>query len=178
MGSVTSLGLKMTTIGLRPGATEVKASSTKFHMKITEALQAEHMVFHNLFDHIEKRVPHLKNLHAVQALATVLDGVLHEHGVVEDELLMAPLEESLGHLGQLENFNEEHEEIDDALRKIKACRDLQKGKLLLLRTVQRSRQHFDKEERIIFPLIEKQLKAKTLTALAQRWAQQRQAPPK
>lgn len=146
-------------------------------MKITEALQAEHMVFHNLFDHIEKRVPHLKNLHAVQALAVVLDGVLGEHGMVEDELLMVPLEESLGHLGQLENFHDEHEEIDDALRKLKTCRDLKTGKALLLRAVQRSREHFDKEERVVFPLIEKQLKVKTLTGLAARWAQKRQVAP-
>ena len=31
-------------------------------MKITEALLAEHLVFHNLFDHIEAAAPGLKTL--------------------------------------------------------------------------------------------------------------------
>ena len=142
-------------------------------MKITDALRAEHIVFHNLFDHIEKRVPTLKNLHAVQAVTAVLEGVLEDHGKVEDELLMDPLEASLGHIGQLENFHDEHEAIDLALRNIRSCRNLKKGKALLLVAVRLSRQHFDKEERVVFPLIEKQLKAKTLAALGARWANQR-----
>ena len=142
-------------------------------MKITQALHAEHMVFHSLFDHIEKRVPHLTNLDAVRNLAAILDGVLTEHGIIEEELLMAPLTEALGHIGQLENFHDEHEEIDETLRKLKSCRDLKIGKALLLTAVLRSREHFDKEERVIFPLIEKRLKVRTLTDLALRWAQKR-----
>ncbi len=142
-------------------------------MKITDALRAEHIVFHNLFDHIEKGVPRLKNLHAVQAVTAVLEGVLEDHGTVENNLLLEPLETSLGQIGHLENFHEEHEVIDLALRNIKSCRSLKNGKTLLLRAVQLSRQHFDKEERVVFPLIEKQLKAKTLAALGARWAQQR-----
>ena len=34
-------------------------------MKITDALFAEHMVFHNMFDHIETTVPKLKTLASV-----------------------------------------------------------------------------------------------------------------
>ncbi len=144
-----------------------------YFMKITDALRAEHIVFHNLFDHIEKCIPILKNLHAVQAVTTVLEGVLKDHGTVENDLLLEPLETSLGHIGHLENFHDEHEAIDLALRNIGSCRSLKKGKALLLHAVCLSRQHFDKEERVVFPLIEKQLKAKTLSALGARWAQQR-----
>ncbi len=142
-------------------------------MKITDALRAEHIVFHNLFDHIEKTIPGLKNLHAVQAVTQVLEGVLEDHGTVENDLLLEPLETSLGQIGHLENFHDEHELIDAALRNIKSSRSLKSGKAFLLRAVQLSRQHFDKEERVVFPLIEKQLKAKTLSSLGARWAQQR-----
>jgi len=38
-----------------------------------------------------------------------------------------------------------------------------------------SRNHFDKEERILFPLAEKVLKAKTLTTLASDWMKEREA---
>ncbi len=142
-------------------------------MKITDALRAEHIVFHNLFDHIEKQIPRLKNLHAVQAVTSVLEGVLEDHGIVENVLLLEPLETSLGHIGHLENFHEEHEVIDAALQDLRSCGELKRGKQLLLRAVQLSRQHFDKEERVVFPLIEKQLKAKTLNELGARWAEQR-----
>jgi hemerythrin-like domain-containing protein len=35
------------------------------------------------------------------------------------------------------------------------------------------RKHFDKEERIVFPMAERVLNAKTLTALAHTWREQR-----
>jgi hemerythrin-like domain-containing protein len=43
----------------------------------------------------------------------------------------------------------------------------------LLAAVACSRKHFDKEERIVFPLAERVLKAKTLTTLGQTWLAQR-----
>jgi len=43
----------------------------------------------------------------------------------------------------------------------------------LLSAVAYSRKHFDKEERIVFPLAERVLKNKTLTALGQTWIEQR-----
>ena len=44
---------------------------------------------------------------------------------------------------------------------------------LLLAAVAYSRRHFDKEERIVFPMAERVLKTKTLTALGQAWMEQR-----
>ena len=46
----------------------------------------------------------------------------------------------------------------------------------LLAAVLASRRHFDKEERIVFPMAEKLLKPKTLLALGGRWGEQRTAP--
>ena len=43
----------------------------------------------------------------------------------------------------------------------------------LLTAVLASRRHFDKEERVIFPLAEKVLKAKTLTDLGETWIARR-----
>jgi hemerythrin-like domain-containing protein len=37
-----------------------------------------------------------------------------------------------------------------------------------------SREHFDHEERIVFPLAEKAMKRETLTALGKTWMKQRQ----
>ena len=38
-------------------------------MKITEALLAEHVVFHNIFDYIERILPDVKTLAEVKSLA-------------------------------------------------------------------------------------------------------------
>jgi len=45
----------------------------------------------------------------------------------------------------------------------------------LLRAVLRSREHFDKEERIVFPLAERVLKARTLFNLGDEWLKRRDA---
>ncbi len=144
-------------------------------MKITQALQAEHMVFHNLFDHLERTAPKLKSLGEVRILAALLESLLEVHAVVEDRLLLEPLEPSLCQMGQHENFHEEHQEIDRSLRAAQTARRLAEGKRLLQQAVVFSRRHFDKEERIIFPLAQELLRAKTLVDLGKRWEEERKS---
>lgn len=144
-------------------------------MKITEALRAEHVVFHSLFDHIEQAVPRLKTLAQVKSLAAVLEATLSAHSRTEDTLLIEPLEHCLEQMGQADGFHQEHREIDASLAEIKAAQQAGTARLLLLKAVAYSRNHFDKEERILFPLAEKVLKGKTLTTLAGDWMKQRQA---
>ena len=55
-------------------------------MKITEALIAEHQVFHSLFDHIENTAPKLKTLGEVKVLSGLLEAALKAHALTEDEL--------------------------------------------------------------------------------------------
>ena len=142
-------------------------------MKITQALLAEHVVFHNLFDHLEQAVPRLESLPEVRALAALLESMLTMHSVIEDKLLVEPIEPSLSQIGQDRNFHDEHEEIDAELTRVQATRNLKEGRRRLLRAVAVSRRHFDKEERIVFPLAEKVLSPKTLLELGQRWEAQR-----
>jgi hemerythrin-like domain-containing protein len=142
-------------------------------MKITEALFAEHLVFHSMFDHIEAVVPNLKTLAEVKSLATLMEQLLRAHSDTEDELFIGPLEHCFEQLGQRDTFLEEHHEIDDSLRSIQGTRQLEKARQLLLAAVAYSRKHFDKEERIVFPMAERVLNGKTLTALGQKWTEQR-----
>lgn len=144
-------------------------------MKITEALLAEHIVFHGLFDHIERTVPLLKSVAEARALARLLEAVLREHSANEDELLLAPLEHCLEQMGQKEAFDEEHHEIEDSLLAALQAPTLRQARRLLLAAVAASRAHFDKEERLVFPLAEKVLSAKTLTGLGRTWMRRRQA---
>ena len=142
-------------------------------MKITEALLAEHLVFHNLFDHIEKVAPKLKTLAEIKALAALAETMLAGHSKTEDELFMGPLEPAFEQIGQRETFHHEHELIDQNLVLVQKARQLKEGRHLLLTTVLLCRSHFDKEERIVFPMAERILKSKTLLDLGQSWMNQR-----
>ncbi|MGC8742388.1 MAG: hemerythrin domain-containing protein [Verrucomicrobiia bacterium] len=142
-------------------------------MKITDILQAEHSVFHNLFDHIEKVAPKLKTIAEVKSMALLMKSMLNAHGKVEDELVSLPLEHYLAHIGQLEKFHFEHEEINRSLENIQNSQNVREARKLLLEAVVYSRQHFDNEERNFFPLAEKFLKQTTLETLGQAYLEKR-----
>jgi hemerythrin-like domain-containing protein len=142
-------------------------------MKITEALFAEHLVFHNMFDHIEATTPKLKTLAEVKSMAGMMESLLKSHSDTEDELFIGPLEHCFEQLGQRDAFLEEHQEIDASLRSLQQAKQLEKARQLLLSAVAYSRKHFDKEERIVFPLAERVLNNKTLVALGRTWMEQR-----
>src|SRR6266542_6589657 len=142
-------------------------------MTITDALLAEHVVFHNLFDYAERTAPKLKAVGELRSLARLMESLLAAHSRTEDELLVQPLEHCLEQIGQCEIFHQEHEEIDHNLKRAQMAKNLKQARLCLLAAVASSRKHFDKEERIVFPLAEKHLKARTLAALWSTWKLQR-----
>ena len=142
-------------------------------MKITQVLMAEHAVFHNLFDHIESVAPRLKTLGEVKSLATLVDKVMAPHSKTEDDLFIEPLEHCFEQIGQNETFHAEHRQIEDMLAKVHKARTLKDAKKTLLGAIAASRKHFDKEERIVFPMAERVLKAKTLTDLGAEWLRKR-----
>lgn len=142
-------------------------------MKITEALFAEHLVFHSMFDHIESVLPKLKTLEEIKTLARLMESLLRAHSETEDELFIGPLEHCFEQIGQRESFHQEHREIDDNLRMIGKARQVSKARQMLLDAVAYSRRHFDHEERIVFPMAEQVLKARTLQDLGKHWVEQR-----
>ena len=144
-------------------------------MKITEALLAEHVVFHNIFDYIERILPDVKTLAEVKSLAELMESLLLAHGKTEEDLVFAPLDHCLEQIGQRDTFYEEHHEIDTGLLRVKAAKRLDEARRLLSVAVLASRKHFDHEERIVFPLAEKAMKRETLTDLGKTWMKQRQA---
>jgi hemerythrin-like domain-containing protein len=144
-------------------------------MKITDILRAEHTVFHHLFDHIETSAPKLKTLAEVKSVAVLIDKVMSPHSQTEDELFIEPLEHCFDQIGQKETFHHEHELIEQTLAKVSKARSLKDGKKLLLGVIAASRKHFEKEERIVFPMAERILKTKTLTELGHEWMKRREA---
>jgi hemerythrin-like domain-containing protein len=147
-------------------------------MKITDVLRAEHAVFHNLFDHIEATVPRLKTLAEVKLLAAVVEKVHGPHSQTEDDLFIEPLEPYFDQMGQRETFHDEHEHIEAALLKVQKAKTFKDAKKILLNAIAASRKHFDKEERIVFPLAERILKVKTLSELGHQWLHRREVDAK
>jgi hemerythrin-like domain-containing protein len=144
-------------------------------MKITDILRAEHTVFHHLFDHIEATAPRIRTLAEVKSLATLAGQVMAPHSKTEDDLFIEPLEHCFEQIGQRETFHHEHEIIEDTFAKIQKARDLAAARKLLLGAITAARKHFDKEERIVFPMAERILKAKTLMDLGSEWMKRREA---
>ncbi len=147
-------------------------------MKITDVLRAEHAVFHNLFDHIEAVLPRTRTAAEVKSLATVVETLLAPHTKTEDDLFMEPLEHCFDQIGQQETFHDEHKRIDAELAKVQQARNLKAARAILLGAVAAARDHFDKEERIVFPLAERILKAKTLSKLGETWLRRREVAVK
>ena len=143
-------------------------------MKITDVLRAEHAVFHNLFDHIEAAAPRLRTLAEVKALAAVVVAVHEPHAKTEDDLFMEPLEHCFDQIGQNELFHQEHRQIEAALARASQAKTVKEAKRILLGAIAASREHFDKEERIVFPLAERVLKAKTLSEMGKAWLRRRE----
>jgi len=144
-------------------------------MKITDILRAEHTVFHHLFDHIEATAPKLKTLAEVKSLASLVEKVMAPHSHTEDQLFIEPLEHYMEQIGQCRNFHDEHDVIEGTLASVQKAKTVTIARKLLFSAVTASRKHFDKEERIVFPMAERTLKLATLEALGAEWMKRREA---
>ena len=142
-------------------------------MKITEALLAEHLVFHSMFDSLEGMAPNFKTLPELKAVAAVLESMLKMHADTEDNLFLGPLEHCFEQIGQRDSFLEEHQEMDENLRRVQNATRLKEAQQLLLAALAHSRRPFDREERIVFPMAERVLKNGTLSELGKVWMEQR-----
>ena len=144
-------------------------------MKITEALVAEHTIFLGVFDQIERALPSLNTPAEVGTMARIVEGMLEGHAKTETDLAYLALDHVLAHNGELKRMHQEHQEIDDRLRKVHAAKTCAEARRLLKAALVTSREHFHGEERSVFPLLEKALQEETLTELGKSWMQRQAA---
>ncbi len=138
-------------------------------MKITATLLGEHGVFYAQFDHLEQTVPNAETLAQVHSQGALLGAALYSHAHLEGELLFNTLEPRLGPMGPLAVMRMEHDEIEGALAELPEIQDVAEARRRLLHIVRVARDHFAKEERVLYPM-----EPDTLTRLGRLWAQQRQ----
>lgn len=142
-------------------------------MKITDALLGEHGAFYAQFDHLEEVVPMAESLAQVQGLAALLTAALATHAHLENELLFTALDPHMGQMGPLTVMRMEHDEIEGILARVQEVQDLAEAQHQVLSAIQVARDHFAKEEQILFPAAHHMLDVDLLVQLGRQWAEQR-----
>jgi len=145
-------------------------------MKITEALVAEHTIFLSVFEQIERVLPSLATPAEIRTMASVIEGLLEGHAKTETNLAYLALDHMLEHNGELKRMHQDHHEIDDRLRRVHTAGTCAEARRLLKAAIGASRDHFQDEERSVFPMLERSLGEETLVELGQTWLD-RQATP-
>jgi iron-sulfur cluster repair protein YtfE (RIC family) len=142
-------------------------------MKITDAFLGEHAIFYAQFDHLEQAAPAAETLTHAQGRAALLGAALETHAQLEEELLFAILESHVGPAGPLVVMRAEHAEIEGTLVRLPEVRDLAEVQRLVLHVVRVAREHFAKEEQILYPLAQRVLDADTMIRQGKLWAERR-----
>lgn len=142
-------------------------------MKLTDALRGEHGALKVQFEHLETAVQEAPDLSAVQFLSGLLESALASHAAIEDEVLFPAIAAVIGQGGPLEVMEAEHDEIETTLRNIETCDDLGQARSLMRHALQVAREHFCKEEEVLFPLAENALGSQELEKLGATWSDRR-----
>lgn len=141
-------------------------------MKLTHALLGEHAIFYKLFDHIDQAAGGW-DLAACQAWGRLLDETLESHAQLENRLLFDALEPKMGGMGPLAVMRLEHDTIGRCIHQLPAAADATAARALLREIVGTAREHFAKEENILFQMAERFLDAGQLEELGALWSEQR-----
>ncbi len=142
-------------------------------MNITDALLGEHAVFYALFTHMEQSVPTAESLSQAKTQGATLAAALAIHANLEEELLFTTLEPHIGPMGPLAVMRTEHDQIELGLERLPTVEELGQAQELLLQVVAVAREHFAKEEQVLFQMATKVLATEVLTNLGTQWAARR-----
>lgn len=142
-------------------------------MQITQALLGEHGVLYALFEHVEAGLPKMATLAEVQRAGATLAATLGSHARIENEILFPALEPQLGPGGPLPVMREEHDEIEAALEDVVNATGLDAALGQLRHALQIARDHFAKEEQVLFAMANEVLAADELDRLGAIWMETR-----
>ena len=131
-------------------------------MDIIGILKGEHGMLLRVLDLIEGHANAFTAANAEVDLCKMEAGLLLSHTDMEDELLFAAMEPRLGDYGPLvvNEHRAEHREIARLFKK--AIEMGPKSLEMSVEAVALTRKHFEREERVLFPLAEKLLKPEAL----------------
>lgn len=141
-------------------------------MKVTDAFLGEHAVFYGQFDQCQAVMPSA-DLDALKQRAALIASALVPHAHLENDLLFAALDARSVPPAILAVMRQEHEAIDGGLARIQTMRDCDQARELLTEVIAAARAHFEKEERVLFPLAARALSNEEQLRLGAEWASAR-----
>lgn len=142
-------------------------------MKITTAFLGEHAVFYAQFTFLEENFEALTERALLAAQAALLEAALASHANLEEALLFQELEPLIGSGGPLAMMRMEHDQIGENLASIPRLETFEQVRQVLFQTIQIARNHFAKEEQILYLLAERSLGEDRLVALGKKWGAER-----
>jgi hemerythrin-like domain-containing protein len=143
-------------------------------MKITDALLGEHGVLYAMFDRLETLAPGTGDAPAVRAMAALLAAALTPHAEIENDLLFAAMEAAPDAArGPILAMREEHDAIEETIAEAADAANAARGSALLRDTIALARDHFAREEHLLFPLAAQLLGDAVLEELGAEWALRR-----
>ncbi len=142
-------------------------------MKITHALYGEHGLFYAYFDYLDEVLADKETpaLEALRALATGLERMVVSHATIEEEGLYTALDGPMAGTGPLEVMRAEHQEIDRLAAAAVGAENSADCASELRQLLAVLRDHFMKEEQILFAMAQQQLDAGVLDDLGKKWAE-------
>ena len=147
-------------------------------MKITDALRAEHRILRTQLDSLEQLLGAGATLAGLRGGAAQLAAPLLVHAHIEDELLFPALESHIGAgSGPLAVMHAEHEEIERGLTAIDALQGVEDLQETLAHVLDVARQHFIKEDEVLFPMAEALLDGDVLEKLSEELSRRRSDQP-
>jgi hemerythrin-like domain-containing protein len=136
---------------------------------IIKALVMEHAVFCAVFDQFERVLARLGSEQEAKLLATVAEGLLSSHAETEKNLAYSVLDHVLKEDDRLNRLHQDHHEIDEHFKRVHRASELAEAQRLLKKALVATREHFRREEDIVFPFLERVLQPETLETLGATW---------
>jgi iron-sulfur cluster repair protein YtfE (RIC family) len=143
---------------------------------ITGVLVAEHRMFCSVFDQIEEILPTVSSLVKIKRLTRLVEGLLLSHAKAEDDLLQLLGKHGRQDNGRYARMRKEHQEVDARITRVYLTNKVDVARGLLSAALAASRRHFSREERLVFPLIQKVVAPEILARLGTIWFMRKHVP--
>lgn len=136
---------------------------------ITKALIMQHAVFSGMFDQIERILAGSPSAPEVKVLAALVEGMLRGHAETETNLAYSVLDHALADRRALNRLHQDHHEIDEHFKRVHRAADAAEARRLFKAALAATHDHFQREEKNVFPLLDQLLQEDTLKALGRHW---------
>ncbi len=147
-------------------------------MKITDALREEHGILLAQLDALEESLSSGADFSEVRTKGVGVAKSLLSHAHIEDEVLFPALESCLGGgMGPLAVMRQEHLEIEGSLGRVGETQSLEALRDLVLPALTLARQHFLKEDGMLFPMAEQALDESELEQMTATFRERRSTEP-